>query len=466
MISTSGFHSTAHLLPALGLGRRYIASFFGDNYPTPRPNPLYDSLYREGKLEVWSLLSYVVALRTAAVGLPFGVTRSLVGTDLGAALAEAGRVRFDEGPFRKARVALVAPMSPDVAFVHGHLGDPDGNVLIAPAGCEGAWGALAARRGVIATVERVVPRGGLDAWPHLRPIPPHRILAVCQAPGGAHPQPLVTPASMDLPAYPDDFDHYTRWRRLAVDTRALQSFVSDVLEADFPEAAYRLWAKADNANANANGTISVDPVQSDLIECAARHIAVRVAVRGYPVVLAGIGQSFEACRRAKVLLRERGLDVRILVETGLYDVGSMTGAHPFLLARDNAWSSQRLSDIEDVLGVSVCGQGNRALGVVGAAQVDRDGSVNTTRLANGRFLVGSGGAADICAGADEVVVLAQARRLVERVDHVTSPGHRVRSVVTEHGVFTRDGDSEPWQPVWPEQPWQQVGAGESAKEAR
>src|SRR5687767_1093562 len=46
--SATGFHSTAHLLGLLRLGRRYIGCFFGDNHPTPRPNFLYQKLLSEG----------------------------------------------------------------------------------------------------------------------------------------------------------------------------------------------------------------------------------------------------------------------------------------------------------------------------------------------------------------------------------------------------------------------------------
>src|SRR5437764_965857 len=68
ILSATGFHSTAHLLALLRLGKRYISCFFGDNYPIPRPNPLYTQLLQEGvELEHWSLWSYVTALRAGAL---------------------------------------------------------------------------------------------------------------------------------------------------------------------------------------------------------------------------------------------------------------------------------------------------------------------------------------------------------------------------------------------------------------
>ena len=73
--------SMCRSLALLGLGRRYIGCFFGDNYPTPRPNQLYQSLSDTGvALEHWSLLTYVLALRAGALGQPYAVTSSLSGT--------------------------------------------------------------------------------------------------------------------------------------------------------------------------------------------------------------------------------------------------------------------------------------------------------------------------------------------------------------------------------------------------
>src|SRR3954447_2327025 len=71
VLSSTGFHSSAHTLALLGLGRRYLSCFFGDNYPTPRPNALYRTLAKEDALEHWSLLTYVLALRAAALGHPY-----------------------------------------------------------------------------------------------------------------------------------------------------------------------------------------------------------------------------------------------------------------------------------------------------------------------------------------------------------------------------------------------------------
>ena len=86
------------------------------------------------------------------------------------------------------------------------------------------------------------------------------------------------------------------------------------------------------------------------------------------------------------------------------------------------------------------GPGTTTVGCLGAAEVDRDGSLNSTELAGGRFLVGSGGANDVASRATAcvVVTLARPERLPATVAYVTSPGQRVVSVVTDKGILRRD----------------------------
>jgi glutaconate CoA-transferase subunit B len=84
------------------------------------------------------------------------------------------------------------------------------------------------------------------------------------------------------------------------------------------------------------------------------------------------------------------------------------------------------TEMREVMGLMQSGR--VTLGFIGGAQVDRFGNLNTTYVGprSGRVrLPGSGGAADIASLARRhVVIMAhERRRFVERVDHVTSPGH-------------------------------------------
>jgi glutaconate CoA-transferase subunit B len=74
-------------------------------------------------------------------------------------------------------------------------------------------------------------------------------------------------------------------------------------------------------------------------------------------------------------------------------------------------------------------QGHVALGMLGGAQLDRYGNLNTSYIgpyaAPERRLPGSGGGSDIASLAQRLLVMMphEPRRFVEEVDFITSPGH-------------------------------------------
>jgi acyl CoA:acetate/3-ketoacid CoA transferase alpha subunit len=498
-IGSTGFHSMAHALPLLRLADRLVGCFFGDHYPAPRPNALYSRAAAAGvALEQWSLWSLVSSLRAGAQGDRWAFNRSLAGTTIAAELASAGLYREVADPAEPGRrVGLLAAMRPDLTFVHGAAADEDGHVILSGPLSEGVWSALAARQGIIVTVERIAPTAWTREHPDLIVLPPHRVLAVCEEPFGAHPQPFHSAPAMGIPSYRDDFEHYERWRRLTGDEAGFGAFVGSVLEAGGDGgAAYRSWvgrehldrlvvaptrrghgrawtpippgtarsgelpasplarAAASAADAAARATRAVRaptaPAGIDdlaaverLIVAGARRLAARAQAIGARVLLAGIGHAFFAARLAQHRLAAAGHPIRVMVETGIYDLDCGPDGHGYLLAYDNIAHARRLTSIDDILGVLGCGADNRCIAVLGAAQIDRRGNLNSTRLADGRILVGSGGACDIAAGVDEVVVMTRLGpgRLVDRVDYLTSPGRAVRTVVTDRGVLTRRGDA-------------------------
>ncbi|MGZ3420199.1 MAG: CoA-transferase [Polyangiales bacterium] len=456
-ISATGFHSSLHLLPLLRLGRKYVACFFGDNYPVPRPNELYTQIVAEGaELQMWSLWSYVSALRAGALGQPHAVVRSLAGSSLGAELERAGAVRLGDG------VAEVAPMRSDITFVHGLFADRQGNVVFSPPYSEGFWGALGARTGVIATVERIVTTEECAAHSDAMKLPPHRILAVCEAPFGTHPQPLYASPRFGELGYVDDFAHYERWRELSSSPAAFETFVDQVLHATDPEAAYRSFVgehRLSRLACAAHGRETVRPKSKSnsaptadqiLLVLGARAIAERVRAKKYPVILAGIGHAFFAARIAKLLLAIEGIDVKVMVETGLFDLECGPDADEFLLSHKNIALAKRHSSVEDILGTITCGADSACLGVIGAGQIDARGRINSSRI-GGKLLVGSGGANDIASSAAEVVVVTRTGRgrLVSETEYVTSPGHRVQTVVTDLCTLRRNEHDWSVQDVYP-----------------
>ncbi len=92
----------------------------------------------------------------------------------------------------------------------------------------------------------------------------------------------------------------------------------------------------------------------------------------------------------------------------------------------NILGATQCLDMLSVMGLLQSGRVD--LGFLGAAEVDRFGNLNSTRVAGRDGMVrlpGSGGACDIASLAKRFVVLMEhdRRRLPERVSYVTSPGY-------------------------------------------
>ncbi|MBS2964382.1 hypothetical protein KGA66_15095 [Actinocrinis puniceicyclus] len=521
-VSTTAVHSSAHALALSGVAAKVIACFFGDVYPTPRPNPLYRDLARGRPFaaEPWSLLSYTQRLIAGAQGVPYAVTSSLLGTDLaegkGADLVALAHPAEPGG-----RLALLSALRPDVALVHGVCADEDGNIALAAPFGEGGWAAYAARRGVIATVERMVSRERMRSFSDRVVIPGQRTLGVCEARLGAHPQALRTGGVAAVRGYLDDYDFieqivdacagpdggrgwYRQWvtaagshqgyldqlgqariarlvaeaedlpgaagapdidahfdeleEVLSAEARSVEALkhavrrtvrraVPEAVPPSGPLAALPPRAEADRADADRSTdaeraiTEPESPApsrQEQLIVLAARAICDLVAADGYDTLLAGIGSSHMAAWLAAGLLQRAGTEVKIVAELGMYGFVPQDG-DMFLFSLRHARSAQQLSGITEILGGMVAAN-PRALGVLAAAEIDPTGAVNTSMGRDGGWLTGSGGANDIASTADCLVVApASPRRYVERVAYRTSPGTRVRTVVSQYGRMHRDG---------------------------
>jgi hypothetical protein len=356
----------------------------------------------------------------------------------------------------------VTALVPDLTFLHAPCATASGRAFFSAPYGEGLHAAFGARLGVVVTAERIVEESLVAHRPDLSPLPAHRVLAVCEAPFGAHPQPLLNvPGLPEVQSYADDYLHYELWRDIAADASRFESFERQVLRAPEVGVAYAAFVGADRLaslrrDLARHPRSSVEPASSAtalharkltaserLTLLGARVIVSRVLAARYRAILAGIGQSFAAVRLAKLLLEGRA-EVEIMVETGFSGV-EVEEADPFLLSSRNVLRAKHLGSIETVLGALTCGGANSCLGVIGAAQIDEQGNVNST-LVGRNLLVGSGGANDIASSAREVVVLTRANRsrLVHSVDHVTSPGRRVTAVATDRGTLERKSKDEPW----------------------
>ncbi|MBV8950187.1 MAG: glutaconate CoA-transferase [Actinobacteria bacterium] len=429
-----------------GLVRRVVTGYSGDTFPNFTPNSVFGRAYQRGEVDVehWSFLAFSQRLEAAARGLPAVVTRSIHRSSME---QNDGYERVDT-PFGD--VGLLSPLVPDVALLHAPLADREGNVAVNPPLLEGVWGALAARRGAIVTVERIVDSVH-DEAPLVR-IPAHRVLAVCEVPMGAHPGGLFT-RGLPVDGYGEDYDF---WVEARAATRSdefddwIRRWVLDVASHDAyldrlgDDRVKGLRRKADPESWRADQ----DAYQPDLTSppnrweiaavYGARQLAARVLARDADAVLAGAGVANLSAWLGVELARAEGSHVELTAEIGLWGYRP-TPADPFVLNHRNFPSATMLNDASTVLGALVGGAGTTTVACLGGAQVDRFGNINSTMIPGGPFLVGSGGGNDVASVAAESVVVATLtpQRTPPDCGYITSPGHTVQSLVTDLGMLEK-----------------------------
>jgi acyl CoA:acetate/3-ketoacid CoA transferase alpha subunit/acyl CoA:acetate/3-ketoacid CoA transferase beta subunit len=428
-----------------GLVRKVVTAYSGNSFPTYSPNPVFQRAYESGEVEVehWSILTIAQRMEAAARGLPGVVTGSVAGSDLE---RNSGFARVDS-PF--GQLGVLSPLAPDVALCHAAVADAHGNLAISEPLLEGLWGCWAARRGVVATVERIVD--DLSGLGYRVRIPAHRVLAVVEAPFGAHPGGCFAPGlpadsyGEDIPfwidaasAARDDFDAWAR--RNLLDPPDHVSYLSLLGEERLADLR-RLSDPGSWRRDDAEHPIPEEEAVSEWEVAAclgAREVQALVAEHAADAVLAGAGVANLAAWVAAARERAAGRPLCLTAELGLWDY-TPTPADPYIFNHRVFPGTTLLADASTILGMVVGGPGTRTIGCLGAAEVDRAGNVNSTALADGRFLVGSGGGNDVLsrATACAVVTLASPRRLPEAVAYVTGPGERVTSVVTDRGVLRR-----------------------------
>jgi acyl CoA:acetate/3-ketoacid CoA transferase beta subunit len=172
------------------------------------------------------------------------------------------------------------------------------------------------------------------------------------------------------------------------------------------------------------------------------RLAVREACCGRAQsFFAGIGLAHLAAWAAERGCREQGVDVALIAETGMAGFRPMEG-DPYLFNRPNAASSLFHAGFVQTLGV-LAGPGARAcLALVAAAQVDASGNVNSSRAADGSFIVGSGGANDLGNGAARCLVVMPLKpgRFAATLPFTTTTIRHHAGVATDLGLLQRGGD--------------------------
>ena len=450
-------------LAHLGLLRKAVVSFVGEGYPTPGPSPVTRWALERGDFEIenWTMLTIAQRLLAGAMGVPFLTTRSLTGSSLATERQATGDYAELPDPFNPGSVqGVIRAYSPDIAFVHVWAADRAGNALCFPPFQENIYGALAARQGVMLTAHKLVSTDFIRRHAHLARIPGEIVLSVSEVPYGSHPYGNYSADIPELRPYANDYAFMREHREAQITKERYDAWIREwIIEVGQHDAylarlgkarvrAIHRAAEPDSWREDLERhAATLDPERAagsveEMIVQAAREVAKRIAASGYRAVLAGAGQASLMCWLAAHRLRGEGIDFALLAETGMYGFDPRP-ADPFLTSYRNLPTCTMLTDVFEALGLHGCGGTNACMGTIGAGEIDRHGNVNSTRTAAGEFLVGSGGANDIVTSAAETVVVAaqRAQTFVEKVGYVTSPGTKIRCVISTMGRFEKlDGD--------------------------
>ncbi|WP_054029771.1 CoA-transferase [Desulfatitalea tepidiphila] len=439
------------------IAKKILTSFAGINYPSPRPCPVVQNAYASGVIDIesWTMRTIPQRLLAGAMGMDFVPTRSLIGSTM----AEENRESFQvvENPFgRDGRIGLLRALQPDITLVHGAVADRSGNTILTYPLAGDAYGAWAAKKGVIVSVDKIVSTAYIRRHAHMVRIPAYSVLAVCEAPFGAHPVGVMQHGLPDFDAYFPDYDFmidvnnatknegdFDRWvQEWILDVRDHDDYLSRLGSERIlylkGKAAPDAWLPETMTEA-AGVDFSRPPNALERMVVAAGHIiAERCETKGFKNILAGIGLSNLSAWLAAYALKGGPHEVDLMAEIGMYGYLPRT-SDPAVFSLHNMHACKMLSNIETVLGFNVGGSTNRCLGVLGAGMIDPHGNANSTKISDKVYLVGSGGSNDIATTNQETLVVMNAgrHRLVEKLPYITYPGGNVRTVVTDVGMFEK-----------------------------
>lgn len=173
------------------------------------------------ELEEHSHAGMAARYSAGASGLPFGVLRGYLGTDL----RDKTNVAPIECPFTAEELHAVPAINPDVTVIHAQQADREGNI--------GIWGITGVQReialaasSVVVTVEEIVDRLEVRG-PNHAVLPSWTVTAVVKVPKGSHP-------SYSMGYTTRDNLFYTKWDSISRDRDDFEKWMHEfVLSRDF-----------------------------------------------------------------------------------------------------------------------------------------------------------------------------------------------------------------------------------------
>jgi len=447
-----------------GMIKRAATAFTGEAYPTMGPNPVYNRLYSEKKVEFenWSFLTFTLRLLAGAMGIGFLPTRSLLKSDMSEANSRDCLPIND--PFEEtSQLVALRALNPDIAFLHGHAADKFGNTILLPPRGEDIYGVLGSKKGAIVTVEKIVSTDFIRQNSHLVRLPGMFVKSVSEVPMGAHPSGLNAQGLQEIDGYSEDIPFYIEARKAAKDPQMFDDWIKEWILDCEDSTAYlaKLGSqRLHTLKGRSSPTAWRHELNSRLVEIKKRPLSPssleravlagsdiirrRVAKNDNKLVLAGAGLASLASWVAVYGIKEQGEEAELVSELGFLGITPRPG-EPFLFNLSNIPTCKQLDGILTMLGMMVPHPEAKCIGALSAAQVDRFGNLNTTVIPEKNVLMtGSGGANDVMTTAEEVIlIMPQSKgRFIEKLPFITSPGLKARTLVSTLGVFEKLGEKQ------------------------
>jgi acyl CoA:acetate/3-ketoacid CoA transferase alpha subunit/acyl CoA:acetate/3-ketoacid CoA transferase beta subunit len=463
-----GFTLITCLLPSYGIGmihsglvRKVITTLCAEGHPAMKPVRVVQRAYAEGKIEIenWSLYSFVQRLMAGAFGVCFMPTKSITASSMAEENEDSFQVIQD--PFGSGKkLGLVKALNPDLSLVHGWVADRYGNTITGPArgSGEGAWGPKASLNGVMVTVERLVSTDFIRRHAYLVDIPGYLVNSVSVCPLGAHPSCLVNPGLKGVEVYGEDYEFQDEEQKAGENRSKFEDWIRQwVLDcpshdgylhklgrrriASLKERAIQYSWKGELNVVSGSSFMDGEAKPRELmILAAAQKIIDKSLQYGYETILAGAGTAGLAAWTAYYQLKGQGQDAHLLLGSGFWGYAPRPD-DPSVLNTPTMATCKMMTDVLDSYGVFVGSDNRKCLAVIGGGEIDKNGNINSTKIPGRLYLTGSGGGNDAVNASEVIVVMNQSKdRFIEKVPYITCPGHRVKTLVSDFGVFEKLGE--------------------------
>ncbi|MDY7038557.1 MAG: hypothetical protein SV375_20690, partial [Thermodesulfobacteriota bacterium] len=287
--------------------------------------------------------------------------------------------------------------------------------------------------------------------------PGYLVKSVCHVPFGAHPQGMLSPISGLFDSYAPDYEFVAEHRLACQKPSEIDSWIKKwVLDCKNQEeyiiklgesrinllkekANEDYWKKSYNAIIDKATHDRVPNEIEIMIMMASRKVAEIMQENNYRILLGGLGAGMLASWVAYYQLREKDYDIDLIVGSGSFGFAPRPG-DPFYGTYSNLHSCKAFFDTADTYGYILSGNNKRSLSILGAAQIDKYGNINSTKMGN-NYLLGSGGANDAINASEVLIVAKQSRqRFIDKVPYITCPGRNIKTLVSDMGIFEKAGE--------------------------